>query len=99
MPLVKIHKSYRTTVSLCDEDLIGRKLSEGLRELDLTGEFFKGKKTSDEEILEILRDMALEDATFNIVGEKSCELAKEAGVISDEGIFKIEGVLVALALL
>jgi len=42
--------------------------------------------------------MQKEDATFNIVGEKSIKIAKELEIIKDEGVIEIEGVPFALVL-
>ena len=97
--LVKIHKSYRQVVAICDSELLGKKFEEGKFQLDLTGEFFNGEELSQEKVSEIVRDMAREDATFNIVGENSVNLCKEMGVIAESGIMKIQGVPYALILL
>ncbi len=97
--LVKIHKSYRTLVAICDSEIIGKKFEEGIMQIDLTGEFFKGDKKSESEVLEIIRDSVMEDATFNIVGEKACSLALKTGIIEKKGIKRISGVPVALVLL
>jgi len=97
--LVKIHKSYRCVVAVCDSILIGRKLEDGERVLDLTGEFFRGVEKSERELKEILRDYMREDATFNFVGVESVGVAKDLGLVLDEGVLEIEGVPVALVLL
>ncbi|MBT7102320.1 DUF424 domain-containing protein [archaeon] len=97
--LVKVHESYRWVVAVCDEDIFGRKLVEGKRVLDVSGEFFNGEKMSeDEAVAEIIR-CNREDATFNFVGEESVDLAKRLGIVKDEGIVLIEGVPFALVLL
>ena len=46
-----------------------------------------------------MQKMQKEDATFNIVGNKSIKAALKAGIISEEGIKKIQGVQFALVLL
>jgi len=97
--LIKIHESYRTIVALCDSDLIGKTFSEGIRQIELTPNFFQGIEKNKVEILEILRDMEKEDATFNIVGKESIECAIETGIISKDGIIEIDGVPVALVLM
>ena len=88
-------------VAICDSDLIGRKLEDqdGKRVLDLSGEFFKGEEKSEEEVKEIIFKGNQEDASFNIVGEESCKVAKEIGLVEDEGIGFIENVPVALVLM
>jgi hypothetical protein len=97
--LVNVHDSYRWVVAICDKDLIGRQLIEGERALDLSGNFFKGVEMSDEEVFEEISRCVDEDATFNIVGERSIRLALEAGIIFPEGVMRIEGVPFALVLL
>ena len=54
---------------------------------------------SDEEVrAEIVRCNS-EDATFNFVGEKSVGIAKELGLVKDEGVVYIDKVPFALVLL
>lgn len=96
--LFKIHKSYRLVVAICDKDVYGRKLSEGIKQLDLTGPFFQGDEVDETELRERIIDVVKEDATFNIVGSKSIGVAKELELIKDEGIIEIEGVPFALVL-
>ncbi len=97
--LFKIHKSYRWVVAICDKEIYGKKFTEGIKQIDLTGNFFKGELI-DRSILksEIIRCIR-EDATFNIVGEKSVEIAKEIGMARDEEVLKIKGVPFFLILL
>jgi hypothetical protein len=96
--LVNIHDSYRWVVAICDEELLGRTLKEDIRKLDLTGLFFKGKTMNKEETLKEIERCTYEDATFNIVGTKATTIAKEAGIINEEGIMTIEGIPYALVL-
>lgn len=97
--LLKIHKSYRWVVAICDKDVFGRKLIDGEKTLDISGEFFNGKLMSDEEAKKEIIRCNNEDATFNFVGEKSVSIAKKLGIVKDSGIIKIQGVPFALALL
>ncbi len=97
--LVKIHKSHRIVVAICDKNLYGRILEDGDKSLDLTTSFFDGESVSSQELKEIIINYAKEDATFNIVGEKSIAIAKEIGIIKDEGIMRIASVPFALVLL
>jgi hypothetical protein len=97
--LLKVHESYRWVVAVCDVDVFGRKLKEGSRVLDVSGDFFKGDEMSlDEAKSEIVR-CNREDATFNFVGARSVGLAKELGLVKEEGVIEIEGVPFALVLL
>ena len=97
--LIKIHKAYRNVVAVCDSDLLGKKFEQGNKQIDLTGDFFKGQEKTEEEIKEILEDMVGEDAIFNIVGENSCKIAEKSGLISKKEIIYIDNVPIALILL
>jgi uncharacterized protein len=96
--LLKIHDSYRWVVAVCDEDIFGRRLSEGDRVLDVSGDFFKGDIVSEDKLKEELLRCHGEDATFNIVGKNSIRVAKEVGLVKDEGVMRIDGVPFALVL-
>ena len=97
--LFKIHKSYRNTISICDLELYGKKFVEGIKQLDLTGRFYEGEKISIEESWSRVLDWAIEDATFNIVGNESISTALEAGIITKQGIITIDNIPIALILL
>lgn len=96
---LKIHKSYREVVALCDTELLGKKFEQENKQLDLKESFYKGDEVSEEEVVEILKKLSAEDATFNIVGEKSCAAALKAQIISQDQIKKISDVSYALILL
>jgi len=96
---VNVIKSYRDIVAVCDDELLGKKFEEGKLQLDVKESFFKGKESSREEVLDIMRDMKLEDSTFNIIGEKSVQIALETGIITKEGIRKIANIPFALVLI
>lgn len=96
--LIKTHKSYRDVVAICDSDLLGKKFEQGKMQLEISN-FFDGEEKTEEEVLEIIKDAAREDATFNVVGKRAVKLALKAGIIGQEGIKKIRGVPIALTLL
>jgi uncharacterized protein len=96
---IKIHKAYRTIVALCDSNLIGKTFEEGIRQIEIHPNFFQGEEKNRDEIIEILKDLEKEDATFNIVGKESVECAIIAGIISKDGIMEIDNVPVALVLM
>ena len=81
--LIKIHKSYRDVVAVCDNSLIGKKFEEGEFQLDVKESFFLGENVQKEEAEELLKSLLAEDSTFNIVGEESVSTAKKAGIITD----------------
>ena len=96
---VKIHHSYREVVAICDSELLGKYFEEGEYQLDLKESFYKGDETSEEETLKLIKNFSKEDATFNIVGEKSIQLALKAEIIKEEGIKKIDNIPYALVLM
>jgi len=97
--LLKVHKSYRWVVAVCDEDVFGRKLKEGDRVLDVSGDFFKGDEMSLDEVREEILFCAREDATFNFVGADSVGIGKELGLVVGDGVSYVDGVPFALVLL
>jgi len=97
--IVKIHKSYRNVISICDGDLLGKKFEEENKQLDLSGKFYEGEKVNEEELREIIFDWIKEDATFNIVGEKSIRIGLNLGIISEEGVKRIQNIPFSFVLL
>jgi len=97
--LIKIHKSYRVVVAICDSNLKDKKFEQENKQLDLTSQFYQGEEKTEQETIDLMKDMAKEDATFNIVGKQSVECAKKAGIITEEGIKTIHEIPYALVLL
>lgn len=96
---VNIIQAYRDLVAVCDKELLGKRFEEGNFQLDVKENFYKGKETNRLKVIEIMKKMSGEDATFNIVGEESVSAALEAGIISKAEIGKIHGIPFALILL
>ena len=96
---VKIHKSYRTVVAICDSNLIGKKFEEKKRQLDIREGFYKDKEVDREGLIEIIKRQVMEDASFNIVGKESISTALKAGIIDKEGIKTIQNIPFALVLI
>jgi len=61
--------------------------------------FYKGEEKTESETIEVLKKMAREDATFNIIGKRSVKAALQAGIIGEDAIGKIQDVEFALVLL
>lgn len=97
--LVKIHRSYRNVVAICDSELLGKTFEDGNRIIEVKPGFFKGEKKTEEEVLKIIEKESSEDATFNIIGKRAVAAVLKAGIIKKEGIKKTRGVPVALVLL
>jgi len=60
LELLKIHKSYRDLVAVCDTELLGKYFEEGGFQLDVKESFYKGDEIDDDELQEILQDMRKE---------------------------------------
>jgi len=87
--LIKIHKMKdREVISLCDEELIGKKFEEKDLQLEISERFYKGEKLPEEEIVKILKNVD----NINIVGKKSVDLALKNKLISKKQIIKIKGI-------
>ena len=97
--LVKIQKSYRYVVAICDSELLGKKFEEARFQLDVKESFYKGEELPKDKVIELMKDMVMEDVTFNIVGKEATDAALEAGIITQEAIGTIQGVPFTLVLL
>ena len=98
MIYVNIIKTYRSVVAICDKELLGKRFEEGILQLDVKESFYKGEEISEEKAVEMMKSFSEEDATFNIVGEKSVACALKAKIISEESVGKIAGIPFALVL-
>jgi uncharacterized protein len=96
---IKIHSSCREVVAICDTELLGKQFEEENKQLNIKESFYKGEEVDEEKIINLIKDLTKEDATFNIVGEKSCEAAIKAGIITKNSIGEIDKVRYALVLL
>ena len=97
--LIKVIKTYRNVVAICDEELLGKKFEEDEFQLDVKENFYNGEKTDEDKAIEIMKIMSIEDATFNIVGERSVNTAVKAGIISEDNIKRIQNIPFALVLM
>ena len=95
---VKVHKSYRNVVAICDSELLGKRFEEDKFQLDVKENFYKGEKLSEKEMISEMKRMSREDATFNIVGEKSVNAAIKAEIISKDTVGEIAGIPFAMVL-
>ncbi len=95
---IKVYSSYRTIVAICDSDILGKKFEEGKFQLDVRENFYKGEEITEEKLIHLMKNYLKEDATFNIVGKEAVETCLKAGIISKEGIKKIQGIPFAMVL-
>ncbi|MEX2017235.1 MAG: DUF424 family protein [Candidatus Pacearchaeota archaeon] len=96
---VRVIKSYRDVVAICDSNLLGKIFEEGEFQLDVKENFYKGEEMTEEQVLDIITRMAREDAIFNIVGKQAIALAVLSGIITGEGIQTIQSIPFAMVLM
>ena len=88
---IKIHKAYRTIVTVCDSNLIGKTFEQGIKQIEIRENFFKGDEKNKHEVIEILKQMDKEDATFNLVGNEYILIGKwDTGVVYHKYNIKTE---------
>ena len=89
MMYLKIHDSGESTVvAVCDENLLGKKITDGEKEINISESFYKGELKNKEEVIEILK----QSSNVNLSGEESVSCGIEAEIISEENIIEIKGV-------
>lgn len=96
---IKIVKSRRDVVAICDLDLIGKTFEKDKFQLDIKESFFKGEEFDESQSLILLERMLREDATFYIVGKEAIRICLKAGVIENDNVSEIQGIPFALVLL
>ena len=94
---VRVHKidGNRSLVSVCDEEIFGKKFCESGLQLDLNCSFYRGDVMDAKKMLPMLK----EAYSFNIVGEKVIKIALKEGMISKGNIIKIKNIPHAQGLL
>lgn len=96
MMIIKIHKAEkRNIVSICDENLVGKKFYDKDLQLDVSESFYKGQNLSEEETLEVLRGAD----SLNIVGKDSVKFALKNELIDETNIIRIKKIPYAIAIL
>ena len=75
-------------VNICDEELIGRTVSEGKLKVHLSQEFYSGEVVDKGEALRLIRTCSI----VNLAGTRSVSLAVDNAVGSPEAIREIEEV-------
>lgn len=81
---------YRGTilVNICDEELVGRTVTEGKLQVHLSKEFYSGEVVDKGEALKLIRTCSV----VNLAGSRSVSLAVDNKVGAPEAIREIERV-------
>jgi hypothetical protein len=90
MIYVKIHitRDGRTLIAACDKSLLGTVFEEGKKQLDLSGEFYKGEIKPTKEVADLLRNADL----MNLVGEHVIELGVQEELFSEDDVARVAGI-------
>ncbi len=75
-------------VNICDEELIGRTVTEGKLKMNISKEFYFGEVVDAAEALDLIRKCAI----INLVGRRSVSLAVENNIGARQAIREIENV-------
>jgi len=99
MVQLKVHNSYRDVVAICDTDLVGNVFEEGKFQLEVKENFYFGEEVDKGRLLLRIKELSSEDATFNIIGEKSIGIALNSGLIGKDTSKTIQGIPFSMVLL
>ena len=78
-------------LAMCDEELMGRVLTEGKVEIDLEkyGAFYKGDLISEEEASDLVTEKVY---SANVVGERSVSIFVRKGIVKQDEVRTVQGV-------
>ena len=89
MMYVKIHKSeHQKVIAICNEGLIGKTISEGDKEINISEDFYKGDLLKEEQVLELLKDAS----NANFTGDEAVACGIKSGLIQEGIVITIGGV-------
>lgn len=93
--LVKNHvtEDGRLILAVCDSNLIGKKFEEGIAQLDLTGEFYKGEEMPAVEVADLMRNAF----SLNLIGLESVKTALDEELISPDQVRYVQKIPYAMA--
>ena len=75
-------------MNICDEELVGRTVTEGALKVHLSREFYSGEVVDTGEALKLIRTCSI----VNLAGSRSVSLAVENKVGAQEAVREIEEV-------
>ena len=86
---IKIYKQGNDLlVGACDEKLIGKKFEEGKFHLDVSKNFYDGRRINTKTLKKYLRDATI----ANLVGDETIKCAIDLGIIDPECVIRIKGI-------
>jgi hypothetical protein len=74
-------------VSVCDEECLGETYERGEMSLTVTEEFYGGDSAEEEEVVESL----MRASVANLVGDRTVDVAIEAGIVDENRVLDLGG--------
>ena len=84
----KYKHGEETLITACDENLIGKKFTEGKFQIDVTKKFYDGMRVDKKTLIRFLKTATI----ANLVGEETIKYAIECGIIDPENVLRVKGV-------
>jgi len=86
---IKLYKQGNDIlIGACDENLIGKKFVNGKFQIDVSKEFYGGKRISIEVLKKYFKDVTI----ANLVGKNTVNCAIKMGLIDPECVMRIKGI-------
>jgi uncharacterized protein len=86
MFVAKVHSARgKSVLAVCDKPLLGKVLTEGRKQLDLSGDFYRGEPMDAEGFCKRVEEFDL----VNLVGPKIIGLAEKLGLVSESQVIRI----------
>lgn len=86
---IKIYKRGNDLlIGACDENLLGKKFEDGKFHIEVSKDFYGGKRISPVALKKYLQDATI----ANLVGKKTIKCAIDLGLVDPSCIIKINGV-------
>jgi hypothetical protein len=88
--VMRVHrKGAELVLAACDEELIGRVLKIGSRTYEISSSFYGSLKVEKETLVTHLRQATM----ANLLGERTVNIAVDAGVVEKDATSHLDGVL------
>jgi len=85
----RIYQSQRDVLlAASDEELVGRTLSFGKIQVDITPAFYGSDSVTERELVEMLQQCTV----ANLMGPRTVTLARRLGLVRDGNVLDIDGV-------
>jgi hypothetical protein len=89
-----VRQGANVMIAVCDAELLGKKIRDKNRVFDVRESFYKGKRMSVEEAIELAKRCT----AANLVGKNTVEYAKAEGIVHPEAVLLIRGTPHALVI-